>query len=194
MVGVTDIRYPVAYRGYEPEHDDPFFDRDYNSASCAAAACGCARRCAAPPCWPSYTGPRTLIGPAFGRNHVEAGCEFCGACVSVCPTGALADKVSKWDGTPDGIEVSTCPFCPLGCQVELRTTGAGSLSVHGARDPRSTTASSASAGGSACPRRRTIHEGAAGRAAQGRYFRVVGWDEALEEVARDWRPCARRTS
>jgi len=67
----------------------------------------------------TYRGPRAKIGPAFGRNHVEAGCEFCGACVDVCPTGALADKVSKWDGKPDGSLVSTCPFCAVGCQLEL---------------------------------------------------------------------------
>ena len=36
-----------------------------------------------------HRGSRTVIGTAFGRNHVEAGCEFCGACVSVCPTGTL---------------------------------------------------------------------------------------------------------
>jgi len=29
-LGVTEIRYPICYRGYEAEHDDPFFDRDYN--------------------------------------------------------------------------------------------------------------------------------------------------------------------
>jgi NADH dehydrogenase/NADH:ubiquinone oxidoreductase subunit G len=119
-LGVKDITYPVTYRGLEPEHDDPFFDRDYN----LCILCGrCVRMCAevrgASVLSFKYRGRRTLIGPAFGRSHLDAGCEFCGACVSVCPTGALTDKVSKWDGAPDGVELSTCPLCGLGCQVEL---------------------------------------------------------------------------
>ena len=28
-VGLTEINYAIHYRGYEAEHDDPFFDRDY---------------------------------------------------------------------------------------------------------------------------------------------------------------------
>ena len=119
-IGVTDIQYPISYRGYEVEHDDPFFDRDYN----ICILCGrCVRMCqevrGTGVLAFKYRGPQARIGPAFGKSHVQAGCEFCGACVSVCPTGTLADKSSKWDGVPDGFEVSTCPFCAIGCQVEL---------------------------------------------------------------------------
>ena len=123
-LGITDIHYPIYYRGYEAEHEDPFFDRDYN----ICILCGrCVRMCqevrGTSVLAFKHRGPRTQIGAAFGRNHVEAGCEFCGACVSVCPTGTLADKVSKWDGQPDGFVVSTCPFCALGCQIELAPQG-----------------------------------------------------------------------
>ncbi len=129
-VGVEWAGHPVAYRGLEPEHDEPFYDRDYN----LCILCGrCVRMCAevrgAGVLAFIDRGPRTLIGPAFGRSHEAAGCEFCGACVSVCPTGALADKVSKWDGAPDGVAVSTCPLCPLGCQVELAHAGGRLSSV-----------------------------------------------------------------
>jgi len=119
-IGLTEITYPIYYRGYEAEHDDPFFDRDYN----ICILCGrCVRMCQEVRGTAilafKYRGPKWQIGPAFGKSHVEAGCEFCGACVSVCPTGALADKSSKWDGKPDGVEVSTCPFCSIGCRIEL---------------------------------------------------------------------------
>ena len=37
-------------------------------------------------------GKDTYIGTAFDRPLAEANCVFCGACVEVCPTGALKDK------------------------------------------------------------------------------------------------------
>ena len=103
-LGITDVGYPIVYKALEPEHDDPFYDRDYN----LCILCGrCVRMChevrGASVLAFKYRGPRTLVGPAFGHSHVAAGCEFCGACVSVCPTGALFDKVSKWDGKADGV-------------------------------------------------------------------------------------------
>ena len=131
-----------------------------------------------------YRGPRTLIGPAFGASHAEAGCEFCGACVSVCPTGALADKVSKWDGEADEVITSTCPFCGLGCQLEVGTR-AGRLSwATGAHDAQLND-------GQLCVRGRfclpeTTHHYDRARKPllrAGRYDQVADWEEALDEVA-----------
>ena len=183
-LGVTEIGYPVSYRGLEPEHDDPFYDRDYN----LCILCGrCVRMCqevrGTAVLAFKHRGPRTLIGPAFASSHIEAGCEFCGACVSVCPTGALEDKVSKWDGKPDGVEVSTCPFCALGCALEV-AHGGGRLSwARGAQDPELND-------GQLCVRGRfclpeTTHHHARARkpmVRRGAYFRVASWDEALTEA------------
>jgi formate dehydrogenase beta subunit len=36
-------------------------------------------------------GSETYIGTAFDRSLADAGCRFCGACVEVCPTGAIRD-------------------------------------------------------------------------------------------------------
>ena len=103
-LGVTEIEYPIYYHGYECENDDPFYDRDYN----ICILCGrCVRMCQEERGTSvlafTFRGSKAKIGPAFGKTHIEAGCEFCGACVDVCPTGALADKASKWDGKPDGV-------------------------------------------------------------------------------------------
>lgn len=37
-------------------------------------------------------GRETYVGTAFDRSLADAGCRFCGACVGVCPTGALRDQ------------------------------------------------------------------------------------------------------
>lgn len=114
--------YPVFYRGYAVEKGDPFYDRDYN----LCIHCGrCLRVCEELHFSGTLTyverGNRTIVGTAFNRSHIEAGCSFCGACVEVCPTGALAEKYSKWSGRPDGEALVTCPLCSLNCSMRLQT-------------------------------------------------------------------------
>lgn len=183
-VGLSEITYPIYYRGHEAEHDDPFFDRDYN----VCILCGrCVRMCqevrGASILAFKYRGPKVQIGPAFGGSHIEAGCEFCGACVSVCPTGALADKVSKWDGKPDGIEVSTCPFCALGCRIDLHHKGGRLSKVYPSHDPEINDGQLCVRGRFCLPETTHHHERARRpMLRRGKYFREVTWREALSEV------------
>ncbi len=48
-------------------------------------------------------------------------CEFCGQCVSICPTGAMSSKLFKYRARPWELEKieSTCVFCGSGCSMEL---------------------------------------------------------------------------
>ncbi len=75
------------------------------SASSAAAASASAKRCSSATCSTSPSAASTsLITTSFGRSMVETECEMCGNCVSACPTGALQDKLSRfecrtWDAT-----------------------------------------------------------------------------------------------
>jgi formate dehydrogenase (NADP+) alpha subunit len=120
-VGLTDTSYPVYYRNFPVEKDDPFYDRDYN----LCILCGrCIRVCNNVRMNGTLSfkqrGRLTTIGPAFDRTHIEAGCEFCGACVSACPTGTLSVKTSKWRGKPDAEVASFCNYCSIGCKLMLQ--------------------------------------------------------------------------
>jgi len=119
---ISDVKYPVTYRGIEPKRDNPFYDIDYN----LCILCGrCVRICNeernSEVLAFTQRGDATIIGTAFGESQMEAGCEFCGACVDVCPTGSISEKMGKWVGLPDKSTETTCLFCPVGCTMNVNS-------------------------------------------------------------------------
>jgi formate dehydrogenase major subunit len=55
----------------------------------------------------------------------HAACTWCGECVRVCPTGAIHEVLPlerfapEAIETPDAVVRSVCPYCGVGCQVDL---------------------------------------------------------------------------
>lgn len=118
---VDDLELPIIYRNLPLERIDPFMDRDYN----LCILCGrCVRICKKIHDKGTIDfinrGKDVRIGTAFLRNYVEAGCRFCGACIDICPTGALSDRSAKWHGEADRTEETICDICPAGCPVRLK--------------------------------------------------------------------------
>ncbi len=65
-------------------------------------------------------GMKTTIGTA---NEEPLDCEFCGQCITVCPTGALLDMTSENRGLAALFTntQSVCNYCSWGCTVKLET-------------------------------------------------------------------------
>jgi NAD(P)H-flavin reductase/ferredoxin len=118
---IEELEVPIVYKHLPLERLDPFMDRDYN----LCVLCGrCARICE------KIHGKGTIdfinrgkdarIGTEFHRPHTDTNCRFCGACIDICPTGAMSDRFAKWYGAPDRSQDTTCMLCPHGCSVRLK--------------------------------------------------------------------------
>ena len=118
---ISEFELPIIYKELDIERNDPFMDRDYN----LCVLCGrCVRICKKIHKKGAIEfinrGKDARIGTAFHRPHTEINCQFCGACIDICPTGALSDRFAKWNGAPDENKDSICVICPHGCSIRLK--------------------------------------------------------------------------
>ena len=67
-------------------------------------------------------GFRTMPDTAYGDPRSLKNCEFCGQCVSTCPTGALTDRKGRGMGRSRDIRKvkTTCSYCGTGCNFYLQ--------------------------------------------------------------------------
>jgi predicted molibdopterin-dependent oxidoreductase YjgC len=74
-----------------------------------------------------HTGAITLAGRGFstriafgaGGRVDESNCDFCGACIDVCPTATLLEHPHKWISRPDEWVETVCSYCSVGCTIKL---------------------------------------------------------------------------
>lgn len=121
-MGLERIHFSSVYRNVDMHRKDPFFDRDYN----LCILCGrCVRICREVRGASVLTfierGAETIVGTVLDQPLLDSGCQFCGACVDVCPTGAHTDRAIRYEELPDKKEPAVCPLCSMGCRLEIRT-------------------------------------------------------------------------
>jgi formate dehydrogenase alpha subunit len=72
-------------------------------------------------------GHATKVGVARDGAMATSVCTSCGQCVATCPTGALRPKEAA---APVVRQVeTTCPYCGVGCGIELQVRSDGRLAV-----------------------------------------------------------------
>ncbi len=66
------------------------------------------------------------ISTEFDTLLTDSACVYCGNCIGVCPTGALMFKsefdmraANTWDEAAQTMTATICPYCGVGCTLEL---------------------------------------------------------------------------
>jgi predicted molibdopterin-dependent oxidoreductase YjgC len=117
---------------------NPFILRDYdNCISCYRCVRVCAEQEGDFAINVMGRGFGTQITTEFGNDLRDSQCTFCGQCVQTCPTGALGDKKALRDVKTEGELKKTrsiCPYCGVGCSVDLLTKGDKLVGVQPAMD------------------------------------------------------------
>lgn len=120
------------------DDDNPFILRDYDLCiSCYRCVRVCAEQEGDYAISIANRGFGTQITTEFGGLLKDSACTFCGQCVQTCPTGALADrKALRAEGVPGEVKKTRtiCPYCGVGCSVDILTKGDRMVGVQPAMD------------------------------------------------------------
>jgi formate dehydrogenase alpha subunit len=184
-MGLGIVPFPSHRRPGEVRRDDPFIDRD-NSL---CILCGrCVRACQEVRGASVLTfvsrGSGTVIGTALDRRLLDSGCQFCGACVDVCPTGSLTERAVRYDRPAETGSKVVCPLCGQGCGLVIKSRGGRILGA--SPDPEGRVNH-----GQACVRGRFLARAAVHHPRrllkpmirENGSLREASWEEALEAAA-----------
>ena len=71
-------------------------------------------------------GFNATIATEYQTPLPDSACVYCGNCIGVCPTGALMFKseydmrqAGTWDETQQTVTDTICPYCGVGCTLQL---------------------------------------------------------------------------
>ncbi len=108
--------------------DDDLYVRDYSRC---VLCYKCVEACGTDAQWTfaiavAGRGFDARISTEFAVPLTESACVYCGNCIGVCPTGALMFKsehdmreAGTWDEEAQSVTATICPYCGVGCELEL---------------------------------------------------------------------------
>ncbi|XUW99385.1 MAG: formate dehydrogenase subunit alpha [Dehalogenimonas sp.] len=128
-LGISESRLPRSSRIQAIDDSNPFFTLDRNRCILCAR---CTRAC------DEITGNNAIeivergyessVGTVADRPLVETNCASCGECVAHCPVTALIPKDYV---KPEGPVSTICPYCGVGCSINLEISRGKIVGVSG---------------------------------------------------------------
>jgi len=116
-------RFQGQHSGASHDDENPFILRDYDHCiSCYRCVRVCAEQEGDHAISMMNRGFDKQITTEFNDRLKDSACTFCGQCVQTCPTGALGDRKAMRAESMEGELQKTrsvCPYCGVGCQVDL---------------------------------------------------------------------------
>jgi formate dehydrogenase major subunit len=128
-------------------------------------------------------GGETLIHWDKGATFAESSCVSCGACVDVCPTGALEDRSVLEKGFPTEWTKTVCPYCGTGCEMLAGTRGGRLVQIKPFKDSPVNRGHLCVKGAYAFEFVHSADRVTDPLIRQNGEWKAVGWDEALEFTA-----------
>ena len=119
--GIKEPLYRIPYAQQPIDDSNKFYFYDPNKCiSCGKCTRVCQSLIAVDAIKMAQYGSTARVVPKSGANLEESDCTHCGNCVSYCPVGALMPKPKHQFRTWETRKVrTTCPYCGLGCQMDL---------------------------------------------------------------------------
>ncbi len=127
LLGICELEKIVDYVGlpeglpkYKPREipvldKEPLFVRDYNLCiGCTRCVRACQELRGVEAIAFAYQDGEIVVGSVDGPSLAESACKFCTACVEVCPTGALTDKIEITASNKEEALVPCVAACPAG--------------------------------------------------------------------------------
>jgi len=121
-LGVSATRFQGEQHNYPLDETNPFFVRDYNKCIlCERCVKACRDVQFVEAIDFAHRGFKTKVAAPYDRSLVDSTCIFCGQCVASCPVGALTErnKISRGREWELKKVPTVCPYCGVGCNIEL---------------------------------------------------------------------------
>lgn len=115
-IGIREDTPRYVHRDLPTKRDEPLFTQDYNlciGCTCCVRVCRDVRGIGA---LGFIIRDGDVIAGPIAPSLRESGCKFCGACVEVCPTGALLDRDVK-RAEREAALIPCTHACPAGIDV-----------------------------------------------------------------------------
>jgi formate dehydrogenase major subunit len=135
--GLDHWRYPRLYERMAVDASHPYIIMDPNRCIlCTRCVRACAEITASHTLGLRERGYPTMIMADLDVVLGESSCVSCGACLQVCPTGALMDAKSAYGGHEEELThtQTTCMQCSVGCTLDVVTRENRLLRVDGVWD------------------------------------------------------------